>query len=137
MKKPHSHSPVNKAAARKGKKAATLYIGIEDAANFRRMLLEASKSLVQFLKGHELIVQTRAEKLQHIARLRNTLDDISHLVAKAKELMPNVEKESIEEEEKIKLKQPKPSKEEEISAEAESERLDRELQTIESKLQSV
>lgn len=131
-----------------------VYVNIENPADVRRALLEASKSLVHILKGQHSVKQLRVPKHRMAEELRSILAQINELVAQARQLMPELGAAALPEEPRpmqriAKAAKPKSAaarkqpmaKEAEITqpapAEEHVDRLERELRNIEQKLKSL
>ena len=138
------------------KKEDLVYVNIENPADVRRALLEASKSLVHILKGQHSIKQLRAPKHRMAEELRSILAQINELVAQAKQLMPELDAAALPQEPRPTQKMGKVAtakrksaaarkqpvaKESKIAQPAPAEdhidRLERELRNIEQKLKSL
>ena len=140
--------------AKMPKKEELLYVSIDNPIPMRRALLESSKSVVHLLKQQQNVKQLKTSKQRKVEELRGLVVEINELTAQAKQLMPQMEGLKLPaEEEERKPKTTKASKAgaavaqpkklmHKISApsihvESHVDKLERELQEIEKKLQSL
>lgn len=64
------------------------FIKVYDAKDTRRKLLESSKASIHILKGFQRLQKTRGEKLSLIKHFRHELKEITVLVNRLDELLP-------------------------------------------------
>ncbi|MFH1682259.1 MAG: hypothetical protein ABIA37_00530 [Candidatus Woesearchaeota archaeon] len=128
-----------KRTARKAhpKEEKTYFIGIDDPAELRKLILEPTREVVQFLQSYEQFKKTKEEKTQSIKQLKEDLSQIKSEMAKLKRLLPAIKIEKPARKEKIREEvvqevtvrtkpAPKPS--------GELEELEKELSEIEQRL---
>ena len=107
------------------------YVGVKDPIELRKSLLESSRDIIKSLQKHESFKEIREEKTEQIIKLKNVMSDIEKLNKRLKAELPKIELRAKEEISK-KYKKIKPSKN--IS---EIEKLEKELDFIESKLNEI
>jgi hypothetical protein len=73
------------------------FVRIENAAQTRRTLLEASKASLQILRGQQALAEVRVKKREQIAILRKDLRDLSVLLGKVEALLPQFSQAEINE----------------------------------------
>jgi len=114
-----------------------IYVGIENPVEIRRTLLESSKNLIKILQENESRRQRRMQKQHLTGELKGTINEITQLMRSLKSQMPKVKmsglpkKQAVIPERKITpiVMKPRPLH---LS---QSQKLEKELQDIESKLQ--
>ncbi len=113
------------------------FVGIENPMEMRRQVLESSKKLVEVLKKFESFREKREQKLLLMEKLKRTLSEINRMNAKLRAAMPKtnlrVPHQLLGIPERPKAGPSKAAEKEELPA-GEMERLEMELQDIESKL---
>ena len=131
-------------------KEELFFIGLKDPVELRRTLLESAKDVIEGLQRYEKFKSIRKEKIRQVENLRSTVREINKLVAKLKSELPQTSlkpeelKEKPKEEKKAKKakkeakeapkKEPKKEPRKELT---ELEKLESELDAIESKLGSI
>lgn len=70
--------------------AKNFYVGIQNSKDFRRNLLESSKTVVSILKRYHKIKAIRLLKKEKLKILKNHLDDITKLVNHLDDAMPDM-----------------------------------------------
>ena len=70
------------------KKEESFFVGIEDSAEVRREVLEASRRVVEIMQRYERFKTTRKKKMDEIEKLKNVLFDIDKLNTKLKSVLP-------------------------------------------------
>lgn len=73
------------------------FIRIDDATDLRRKLLESSKATIHILRGHQHLAQVRSEKLTLQKSLRRELKEITMLMNRMDELIPQLTKSEVQE----------------------------------------
>jgi hypothetical protein len=66
------------------------YVGIQDSKNFRRNLLEGSKSLISILRTYHKILHLQKQKQKQLSLLNQNLKEINSLVKHLDEAMPDM-----------------------------------------------
>ncbi|MGM5487384.1 MAG: hypothetical protein ACQESG_00380 [Nanobdellota archaeon] len=122
------------------------YIGIEDPKDLQREVLSAAKGTIVTLKNYEKLKQGRKEKVELFSKLKQDVQQINHLLGKLNTLMPETKirhlsqkepkKQAPKEEKKEKKEKPKETKKKKPMP-SELEKLENELQMIESKLTGI
>lgn len=72
-------------------KEEVFYVGVKDPIEIRRSLLESSKEIVQYLQRAERFKATRTEKAEQIAKLKQTMREITSLTRKLKTALPKTQ----------------------------------------------
>ena len=107
-----------------------LFIGISNANDIRRGVLECSKDTLESLKSYESFKKVRNEKIKLINSFRGEMKEITKLISSLKSALPKVkEMESAPRIRKEAATYTPPS--------SEVDRLERELNKIEDKLNSL
>jgi len=76
-------------AAKKEKdEEEAFYVGIKDPIEIRRSILESSKDIVQYLQRAERFKAVRAEKEEHLFKLKEMSKEISSLMRKLRSSLP-------------------------------------------------
>jgi SMC interacting uncharacterized protein involved in chromosome segregation len=112
------------------KKENPLFIGITDANGVRRSVLECSKGILESLKRYENFKNLRNQKAVLILQFKGQIKDVAKGISSLKSFLPQVkEPES----------RPRHRREGTLPAQpkTEIERLERELNDIENKLNSL
>lgn len=78
-----------------------LFVGINDANNFRKNILTCSKDCLETLRTAEKVKQIKKEKLHLSAELKKDLDQLARVMNKLKSAMPKAQ---------VKTNMPKPVK---------------------------
>jgi hypothetical protein len=114
------------------------FVGIQNPAELRRELLEASKRMVEVLKRYENFRDKRAQKKALIEQLRRIMNDLNRMNSKLKQFMP---KSNIRVPHEMLAVQPKaaalPAVRSEPKPVTELDRLEMELGEIEGKLSKI
>src|SRR3989338_8695037 len=128
------------------------YVGVNDAINVRRAILESSRELVQSLQQYDRFTAVRREKKELTMQLKDIVNDCSRELGKLKKKLPSlknfstikpkVEKAKIPEKKEVKeIKAPKISEKEAQPEKrlgkhemSELARLEKELNEIEARL---
>lgn len=111
------------------------YVGIKNPLDVRRGLLESYKYMIKGLQMHEKFKSTREEKIEQIIRLRNVMEDIEKLNARLKAELPKTELRA--KNTNVEQTMPKTTYSRAPKKMSEVERLERELDDIESKLSEI
>jgi len=119
-----------------------IYIGIENPVEIRRALLESSKSLIKILQKHENIKEKKMHKHELAANVREKLRELNTLMQQLRTEMPKVKMSSLPKKQKIMLPPPisankkisKPLPPPKPIQLTETQKLEKELHDIESKL---
>jgi len=117
--------------------SSNFFVGIDNPIELRRQVLESSKKLVEVLKKYESFKERRAQKLMLVEKLKKNLADLNRLNAKLKVVMPKTNLRVPHQLLGIAADRPRPNLprvEEKEEPQGEMERLEMELQNIESKL---
>ena len=69
----------------------SVFVKIDDPAQFRRSLLESSRDMVHALQRYEHIKELRIKKIEAVSELRNIMKDASSLLNKLRSNMPNID----------------------------------------------
>lgn len=129
-----------KAAGKKEhREERTYFIGIDYPTELKKLILEPTREVVQFLQSYEHFRKTKEEKTKAIKQLQGDLVKIRNEIARLKRLLPPLKmekpafKEKIKEEvvQELKVK-PKPSR-----PSNELEELEKELSEIEQRLSTL
>jgi chromosome segregation ATPase len=125
----------------------TYYVGVKNPVEVRKTVLEASKELVEALHRYEKFKEIRDEKNTEIAKLKSSVKEINKLVGKLKSALPKSKisvskKKKPEQKQKDKTSTSKKKNKEEIKEVpkkklTEIDKLESELEDIESKLNSL
>lgn len=125
----------------KEEKVKSFYVGLKDPTDLRRNLLECSKMVVRSLQKYERFRDLRRQKIENTLKLKSIIKEIKKYNNDLMSMLPETK---VKEKKKEKTKIPKGKKEieEEISkAEikkmSELEKLEAELSSIESKLDTL
>jgi len=88
-------------------KEESFYVGIKDPIEMRRSILESSKELVEYMQRSERFKSIRAEKTEHIEKLKSTIKELKKLVKKAKVALPKTKLRTMlhEREKRLKMEQ--------------------------------
>ena len=78
-------------AKKQEEKEEVFYVGVKDPIEIRRSLLESSKEIVQYLQRAERFKATRTEKAEQIAKLKQTMREITSLTRKLKTALPKTQ----------------------------------------------
>ena len=124
------------------KEESPLFVGITNGSELRRDILESSKEILESLKEYERFKSTRDEKLKLINQFRDDIKGVSRLINQLRANLPKIKDLPKAKEPEIKLSKTKQPKKEEKSRfeprqKTELERLEDELNEIESKLNSL
>ena len=124
------------------KEESLLFVGITNGSELRRDVLESSKEILESLKEYERFKSTRDEKLRLINQFRDDIKGVSKLISQLRVNLPKIKDLPKTKEPEIKAPEvKKPKKEEKARVEprqkTELERLEDELNEIESKLNSL
>lgn len=116
-----------------------LFVGISEGNELRRNILECSKDILESLKEHEKFKAVREEKIKLIHQFKGEIKEISKLINTLRKNLPKVKDVGIKKAEvkRVKEEKPKAVKVEEPKGKSELERLEAELDEIESKLDSL
>lgn len=110
------------------------YVGIKNPLELRKNLLENSKNIIKNLQRHEHFKAIREEKIEQIMKLKSVMNDIKKLNIRLKAELPKTEL-------RAKREKPAPSKKttslRKTPKKSEIERLEKELDFIESKLKDI
>ena len=71
------------------KEEVPLYVGIENPQEFRRSLLEASKSVIRALQRYEGISGIRERKFREMERYKQLANELAGLLRQLKNELPN------------------------------------------------
>ena len=125
----------------------SVFVKIDDPAQFRRSLLESSRDMVHSLQRYEHIKDLRVKKVEAVSELRNIMKDIGSLMNKLRSNMPTIDIKSAPTQRKKEIKlQPAKKEKKETSKEPEKNKdntskelvnLEKELNDIEKKLNSL
>ncbi len=111
------------------------HVGIRNPPEIRRELLEGTRSIIQLLQRYEKFKKIRDEKREDIVKLRGLMKDIVDLNTRLKAIFPEVpitEVHQKKKQEQVKVEEmPKPKQNVELN------KLEQELDHIESKLASL
>ncbi|MFO7710252.1 MAG: hypothetical protein R6V53_00640 [Candidatus Woesearchaeota archaeon] len=121
------------------------YIGIEDPKDLQKEVLSAAKGTIVTLKNYEKLKHGRKEKVELFSKLKQDVQQINHLLGKLNTLMPETKLRHLPHREKKEEKKPEPKKETKPKekkkakkpVQSELEKLENELQMIESKLSGI
>ena len=128
---------MKKKKAPKPPKEEVVFVSIEGPSALRRNILESSKETIESLKKYEDLKAVRKEKIQNIMKFKEDAKEIIKLIDKLKSTLPKThikvpEEKPVIEEKKEEIKPvPKPLPTTEI------EKLQYELDDIESKLNAL
>lgn len=75
----------------------TYFIKLDDGKNLRKKVLESSKSSLQILKGYQNLLDVRKRKSQLLEALRTDMKELTLLVNKLEELLPQFTKKELKE----------------------------------------
>jgi hypothetical protein len=67
-----------------------IYVGLEEPVEIRKALLESSKSLIKILQENEGRRRRREQKHRLVADLKETMKELTRLLAELKSVMPKV-----------------------------------------------
>ena len=131
-------------------KEELFFIGLKDPVELRRTLLESAKDVIEGLQRYEKFKSIRKEKIKQVENLRSNIREINKFVAKLKSELPQTSlkpeelKEKPKEEKKANKakkeakeapkKEPKKEPRKELT---ELEKLESELDIIESRLGAI
>ncbi len=131
------------------KKQNVFYVGIKNNADIRRNVLEASKDLVELMKGYEKISELKERRVEKTKQLKGLSREIAKLCGQLKLALPSIE-ETERESEKTQLRSAKITPEQrEVTRQklntdkqsrktfSEVKKLEKELMDIENKLKKI
>lgn len=120
----------------KKKEENPLFIGIANKNELQRGILECSRGILEALKEHEKFKSVREEKIGLVNQFKDEAKEIAKLISVLKKYLPRVKEAKAEkvDAKKIKEEKSKMVKAEESGGRTEIERLESELNDIESKL---
>lgn len=78
-------------AKKKSKKEELFYVGVKNPVELRRVILESSKEMVQYMQRAEKFKKTRAEKEEEFAKLKKTMNSVSSMVSKLRTYLPKAD----------------------------------------------
>ncbi|MCM2325545.1 MAG: hypothetical protein NDI94_03720 [Candidatus Woesearchaeota archaeon] len=64
------------------------FVGIYEPIDVRRNILESSKEIVKSMQAQERLLEIRREKLVQYDKIRSVMDELSMLLAKLKQKLP-------------------------------------------------
>ena len=73
------------------KKQNVFYVGIKNNVDIRRNLLEASKDLVELMRGYEKIAELKEKRIEKTKQLKGFSRDIAKLCGQLKLALPSIE----------------------------------------------
>lgn len=73
------------------------FIKIEDGPDVRRRILESSKASLHTLKGYHALLKIRGEKQTHMNMLRTQMKELTVLINRAEQLLPQLTEREIAE----------------------------------------
>jgi len=116
-----------------------LFVGITNADELRRSVLECSKDILESLRSYEKFKSLKEEKLKLIHQFRSDVKEVAKLINAIKGSLPNVREDIIKKPEakKVKDERIKTIRVEKPIQRTELERLEEELDEIEGKLNSI
>ncbi len=119
------------------KEENSLFVGISGGNELRKSMLECCKGILESLKEHETFKDLRAEKLRLIQQLKTEIKSLSKMINSLKTHLPKVKDTGVKKVEIQKPKENKPKPVKEVKPSTELEKLEAELNDIESKLKSL
>jgi len=76
---------------KKSKKEELFYVGVKNPVELRRVILESSKEMVQYMQRAEKFKKIRAEKEEEFAKLKKTMNSVSLMVSKLRSYLPKAD----------------------------------------------
>jgi len=120
------------------KEESPLFVGITNGNDLRRSMLECSKGILESLKEQENFKKIREDKIDLVHQLKGEVKEISKLINSLKSYLPKVKNVGIKRPDvKKAVEKPKMVRVEKPKATTEVEKLEAELNDIESKLNSL
>ena len=122
---------------KKAEKKDSLFVKIDDPLNLRKKALESSKEVIECLQNYEALKAIRKEKLKNIMKLKTNMNKVSSLISRLRSKLPKTTiniKEGSKPEVVVK-EAPKPTIK--PAANTEIDKLQSDLDEIESKLNAL
>ncbi|MBN2567076.1 hypothetical protein JXB02_03270 [Candidatus Woesearchaeota archaeon] len=114
------------------------YVGVREASEVRRAVLEASKRTIKSLQMHERFKDTRQEKALQTAKLRSILLELDELITRLDEELPKTKlKERVRTAKGPAPLRPLETMRRDAGGTTELERLELSLNAIEDKLKKI
>ena len=113
-----------------------LFVGVTNGEELRRSMLECSKGILESLKRYEQFKNIREEKGKLVTQLKSDIKGVSRLINSLKTQLPKIKDAGIKKEKtkKAEVEVPQKAGIEKPRAQTEIEKLESELNDIESKL---